>query len=430
MKLAIDSMHCTMWQEHNGANLTYDKQIHQYRFVEDMAVSVLRKPSIFVSSTCFDLKQIRADIKTFIENDLGYDVLLSEQESFPINPNISTIDNCLNAVTERADILVLIVGGRYGSIADGGLSVTNMEYLRAHAKGIPIYAFVDKNILSVLPVWRANPSVDFSSVVDTTKLFEFVDSFRSVDGIWTFEFNSATEIISILREQFGILFSNCLNLRQKATRVTLSKAILELDGAALDIALLQPDGWEYRLFSEVLSSGLRDCKNEKYDFIYGIALSPSTYLESQNVIDYIQAKTNDMLRRVDALGTLIRKVLPTAFGDPGVPGDADLIIYAANKFVDVYRSIINWSLEFNTIATEDIYNGLIKAFSQSCSETLNDIELFSVNFERTIVKQLSEPNCEASSEEKITLVLTPPDTGKINEEIKKILAMQAYSGNM
>ena len=71
MKLAIDSMHCTMWQGHNGANLTYDKQIHQYRFVEDMAVSVLRKPSIFVSSTCFDLKQIRADIKTFIENDLS-----------------------------------------------------------------------------------------------------------------------------------------------------------------------------------------------------------------------------------------------------------------------------------------------------------------------------------------------------------------------
>lgn len=98
-------------------------------------MSILRKPSIFVSSTCFDLKQIRADIKAFIENDLGYDVLLSEQDSFPVNPNISTIDNCLNAVTGRADILVLVIGGRYGSVADSGLSVTNMEYLRAHAKG-------------------------------------------------------------------------------------------------------------------------------------------------------------------------------------------------------------------------------------------------------------------------------------------------------
>lgn len=29
-----------------------------------------RKPSIFVSSTCYDLKQIRQDIREFIEADL------------------------------------------------------------------------------------------------------------------------------------------------------------------------------------------------------------------------------------------------------------------------------------------------------------------------------------------------------------------------
>ena len=31
-----------------------------------------RKPSIFVSSTCYDLKQIRQDIREFIETDLGH----------------------------------------------------------------------------------------------------------------------------------------------------------------------------------------------------------------------------------------------------------------------------------------------------------------------------------------------------------------------
>lgn len=393
-------------------------------------MSILRKPSIFVSSTCFDLKQIRADIKAFIENDLGYDVLLSEQDSFPVNPNISTIDNCLNAVTGRADILVLVIGGIYGSVADSGLSVTNMEYLRAHAKGIPVYVFADKKILSILPAWKANPDGNYSSVVDTPKLFEFVDTLRHKDGVWMFEFESANDIISVLREQLGILFSNCLNLRQRATKATLSKAILGLDGAALEIALLQPYGWEYRLFFEVLSNGLRDCKNEKYDFIYGITLSPATYLQSQNVIDFIQAKIKDLPRRIDVLSTLMKSVLPIAFGDQGVPGDADLIIYAANKFVDVYKSIISWSLEFKTIATEDIYNGLIKAFSQSCSETLNDIELFSANFERVIIKRLSESKYDDSSEDGVTLALTPPDTSRIDEELKKILAIRTRSRNI
>lgn len=35
------------------------------------ALEEARRPSIFVSSTCYDLKQIRQDIREFIEEDLG-----------------------------------------------------------------------------------------------------------------------------------------------------------------------------------------------------------------------------------------------------------------------------------------------------------------------------------------------------------------------
>ena len=39
----------------------------------------LRKtPSVFVSSTCYDLKQIREDMKEFIENNYGFAAILSE----------------------------------------------------------------------------------------------------------------------------------------------------------------------------------------------------------------------------------------------------------------------------------------------------------------------------------------------------------------
>ena len=57
-----------------------------------------RKPSIFVSSTCYDLKQIRRDIREFIEADLGYEAILSEYDSFPIDPDKDTINNCLRVV--------------------------------------------------------------------------------------------------------------------------------------------------------------------------------------------------------------------------------------------------------------------------------------------------------------------------------------------
>lgn len=73
------------------------------------ALEEARRPSIFVSSTCYDLKQIRQDIREFIEEDLGYEAILSEYDSFPIDPDRDTINNCLRVVEQRADIMVLIL---------------------------------------------------------------------------------------------------------------------------------------------------------------------------------------------------------------------------------------------------------------------------------------------------------------------------------
>jgi hypothetical protein len=73
----------------------------------------MRPPSVFVSSTCYDLRQIRVDLRDFLAG-LGLDPVLSEFASFPVNPDASTLDNCLKAVEQRADIFVLVIGGRYG----------------------------------------------------------------------------------------------------------------------------------------------------------------------------------------------------------------------------------------------------------------------------------------------------------------------------
>ena len=37
-----------------------------------------KKTTVFVSSTCYDLMQIREDICRFIEKELGYEAMLSE----------------------------------------------------------------------------------------------------------------------------------------------------------------------------------------------------------------------------------------------------------------------------------------------------------------------------------------------------------------
>jgi hypothetical protein len=53
-------------------------------------------PSVFVSSTCYDLNQVRLDLKRFIEG-LGYEAVVSEHPAFPVNPQVGTVINCVNA---------------------------------------------------------------------------------------------------------------------------------------------------------------------------------------------------------------------------------------------------------------------------------------------------------------------------------------------
>src|ERR1041385_7432163 len=128
-------------------------------------------PKLMVSSTFYDLRQIRQNLAHFIRDELGYVPLLSELPSFPVDPDLTTIENCRARVEKDADILVLTIGGRYGSLDDKtAKSVTNLEFVTARRKGIPIYAFVEKHVLDVIPIWKNNLTGDFSAVVDTPKL--------------------------------------------------------------------------------------------------------------------------------------------------------------------------------------------------------------------------------------------------------------------
>lgn len=148
-------------------------------------------PGVFISSTFYDLNQVRADLVGFAEDQLGYRPLVSELPSFPVDPNADTIENCRRRVDEQADIFILIIGGRYGSVNnDQGKSVTNLEYLAARAKGIPIYAFVQREVLAVLPTWNDNPDADFSGTVDSIELFAFLERVRTGDMVWMYPFTT------------------------------------------------------------------------------------------------------------------------------------------------------------------------------------------------------------------------------------------------
>ena len=93
-------------------------------------------PRVFVSSTCYDLGEIREAIGGFCEG-FGFEAVLSDRGDVFYHPDLHTHNSCIFEV-QNCHLLVLIIGGRFGGayISDKQKSITNAEYAAAREKKI------------------------------------------------------------------------------------------------------------------------------------------------------------------------------------------------------------------------------------------------------------------------------------------------------
>lgn len=55
--------------------------------------------------------------------------------------------------------------------------------------------------------------MNFSDIVDSEKIFEFVDTLRNKDSNWVYEFNTGQDIIKCLKNQLAYLVNDSLCLK-------------------------------------------------------------------------------------------------------------------------------------------------------------------------------------------------------------------------
>jgi len=378
-------------------------------------------PAVFVSSTCFDLGQVRADLAEFIET-LGLDPIISEYASFPVNPNYDAIANCLETVKTRADIFVLIVGSRYGQTPREGKSVTNLEYLEARAKGIPIYVFVNKSVLSFMEVWKKNPDGDYSGIVDSTSVFEFIEDLRGNAEHWVFPFEKAREVTHTLKTQLAYLFMDGLASRSKIRSVALPADLQTLAPRALEILLQKPAGWEYLLFAEVLRDSVRALRNRRYDYDYELNFASSISInEVGPLMNWLSTHMDGMVRVSESLTRLMNEALPVAFGAPGEPGDPSHLVYVAKSLGAAYAKAIEWGLEFQRIHTDDAYSRLMQITSGMTKNIISEIEEFAEQVHSQLNAALAREIPEGETVRlELTLTLTAPDMSEFNAEMERL----------
>ncbi|MEO5912339.1 MAG: DUF4062 domain-containing protein [Pelobium sp.] len=70
-------------------------------------------PRIFVSSTCYDLQEVRFQLRNFI-NEYGYESVLSEFDDIFYSYDKHVQDSCLEEIP-KCQLFILVVGNNYGS---------------------------------------------------------------------------------------------------------------------------------------------------------------------------------------------------------------------------------------------------------------------------------------------------------------------------
>ena len=187
----------------------------------------MAKPRVFISSTYYDLKQTRENLDQFLHS-LGYDTVRNEHGDIPYGNKEELEKYCYKEVN-NIDILVSIIGGRFGSEAKNSeWSISNEELRTAINSGKQVYIFIEKSVYNEYGTYLLNKENEGTKYkyVDDVKIYQFLEEIHKLttnNNIKTFD--SSSEIQEYLKEQFAGLFQSFLEESAKAKDFSLSKKL-------------------------------------------------------------------------------------------------------------------------------------------------------------------------------------------------------------
>jgi len=167
---------------------------------------------IFLSSTVFDLLDLRPTLASALEALGMYEVVYNESSKFPVKHGLHSHDICLDVVKE-CDIYILVIDKRYGGTYAGtkypkkDVSITWYEYIIAFEQNKDIYTFVRKETWGERPIYKKYKQKYQQRElepfhVDDIRVFEFIDFIVHQPRCnWIGQFNTVEDLTRVLVER-------------------------------------------------------------------------------------------------------------------------------------------------------------------------------------------------------------------------------------
>lgn len=263
-------------------------------------------PRIFVSSTCYDLGVVRAELRSFI-SEIGYDPHMSDYSDLLFDPRHHTHTSCLQEIS-GCDLMIVIIGRRFGGRAipaaikaidfaaientnlslellknKEDLSITQLEVFKAIEQSVPVFAFVDAGVLNDHHTYEKNKDKPILSEIEFPNIdkqetaryiFEFINFIRQRStGNSIISFGHLDDIREHLRKQWASLFQRLLYeqryKREETRRIDfLSSQIADIKTA---------------IFASLSTSQLKDTAKGAIMFRALVDFISSAYIEAGDV---------------------------------------------------------------------------------------------------------------------------------------------------
>jgi len=193
-------------------------------------------PKVFISSTCFDLGEIREQLTRFVRS-YGFDPILSEHGDVFYKPEFHTHESCIHEVS-NCHLFILIIGGRFGGeyVSDKSKSITNAEYSAARQTNMPVFTYIKNNLLSNHNLYQKNKKYAFAANIEypsIEKQEHAVDIFKFIDEVRRNPTNNAIEgfdnfqgIENHLRKQWAGMFFDLLRSREIAAQMDVTNQLI------------------------------------------------------------------------------------------------------------------------------------------------------------------------------------------------------------
>lgn len=188
-------------------------------------------PRIFISSTIADLHYLRDGLRDAIE-ELSYQPVMSDYgEVGYLNPTTAA-ESCYVSV-RQCQMVILIIGSRYGSTGEDGLSVTHKEFLAAKEDQIPIISFVEQKVLNYKEVFQADPKAaiwtSFQPMDNPYRTFQLLDEITASKSYnATIPFTSAGDAKKKLKLQVADFVGQRLSQTLPAMSTQLKDVLAEI----------------------------------------------------------------------------------------------------------------------------------------------------------------------------------------------------------